>query len=75
MYQHGPSCLAGPRFRVREWWMRNAAPRVRESESSKEPPIRWDLVERVRSAIDAGVYDTPEKWDAALDKLAESLGI
>jgi hypothetical protein len=55
--------------------MRKAFPRIPVGEASKQPPIRWDLVERVRSAIDAGVYDTPEKWDAALDKLAQSLGV
>jgi hypothetical protein len=75
MYQHGPSCLVGPRFRVREWWLRKVAPRADVGEISKVTPIRWDLVERVRSAIDAGIYDTPEKWDAALDKLARSLGV
>jgi hypothetical protein len=75
MYQHGPNCLTGPRFRVREWWMRKAPPRVRVGEPSMEAPIRWDLVERVRSAIEAGAYETPERWEAALDKLAQSLGV
>ena len=75
MYQHGPNCLAGPRFRVREWWMRTALPRMPEAAPSDEAPIRWDLVERVRSAIAAGVYDTPEKWEATLDKLSQSLGV
>jgi hypothetical protein len=75
MYQHGPNCLAGPRFRVREWWMRAALPRFPVAAPSEDAPIRWDLVERVRSAIAAGVYDTPEKWEATLDKLSQSLGV
>jgi hypothetical protein len=28
-------------------------------------------VERVRRDIAAGVYDTPEKWQAALDRMLE----
>ena len=35
--------------------------------------FRPDLVERVRHEIAAGVYDTPEKWDAALDRLLDRL--
>jgi hypothetical protein len=40
----------------------------------KEPrPIRWELVERVRREIAAGVYETPEKMDVALARLLEQL--
>jgi hypothetical protein len=35
--------------------------------------IRTDLVERVRREIAAGVYETPEKWDIALQRLLERL--
>ena len=35
--------------------------------------IRSDLVERVRREIAAGVYETPEKWDIALQRLLERL--
>jgi hypothetical protein len=35
--------------------------------------FRHDLVARVRRQIADGVYDTPEKWEAALDRLAEEL--
>jgi len=35
--------------------------------------FRHDLVARVRRAIADGTYDTPEKWEAALDRLAEDL--
>ncbi|CAG0964186.1 hypothetical protein PHYC_00892 [Phycisphaerales bacterium] len=35
----------------------------------RELPIRQDLVNRVRDEIARGVYDTPEKLDAALEDL------
>jgi hypothetical protein len=35
--------------------------------------IRVDLVARVRREIAAGTYDTPERWEAALDRLLEHL--
>ena len=35
--------------------------------------IRSDLVARVRSEIAAGAYETPEKLDAALDRLLDEL--
>ena len=38
-----------------------------------DAPIRAELVERVRREIAEGTYDTPEKWDAALDKLSKRL--
>ena len=37
------------------------------------PEIRADLVERVRREIAAGVYDTPEKWAVALERLLKRL--
>jgi len=35
--------------------------------------VRQDLVARVRREIQAGTYDTPEKLEAALDRLADRL--
>ena len=35
--------------------------------------FRHDLVARVRRQIADGVYETPEKWQAALDRLAKDL--
>jgi hypothetical protein len=40
---------------------------------SADAPIRTELVERVRREIAAGTYDTPEKWEAALDRLSRKL--
>jgi hypothetical protein len=35
--------------------------------------MRWDLIERVRREIAEGVYDTPQKWEEALDRLLDKL--
>jgi len=49
----------------------------RSSPAGKRPPadapIRKELVERVRREIAQGTYDTPEKWNAALDNLSKRL--
>lgn len=37
------------------------------------PRLRWDLVVRVRREIEAGTYDTPEKWAIALARLQDDL--
>lgn len=89
MHSHGPSCLQGPVRRTREWWMprtlaREGTSLLRGREEStmndpvKEPrqphgSIRHDLVERVRRDIAAGTYDTPERWEAALERLLQEL--
>jgi hypothetical protein len=36
--------------------------------------IRAELVKRVRREIAAGTYETPEKWQAALERLLEHVG-
>jgi hypothetical protein len=38
------------------------------------PDDRMDLINRVRGEIQAGIYDTPEKFEAALDRMAARLG-
>ena len=35
--------------------------------------IRWEKVRTVRQAIARGTYDTPDKWDALLDRLISDL--
>ena len=37
------------------------------------PPLRWELVARVRREIEAGTYETPEELEAALKRLLEEL--
>lgn len=36
--------------------------------------VRTELVDRVRAEIAAGTYDTPERFEQALDGLIEDLG-
>jgi negative regulator of flagellin synthesis FlgM len=82
MHTHGPVCLQGPRFRNRGWWTGRPLPaRPRAFAMSSERPnqkasgeaIRMDLVARVRREIAAGTYDTPEKWEAALERLLDRM--
>jgi anti-sigma28 factor (negative regulator of flagellin synthesis) len=40
---------------------------------STDTDVRTELVARVRQEIQDGTYDTPEKFDAALDRLADRL--
>ena len=72
MHLHGPCCLKGPVTQDRPWWTR---PRrhARQRRVAADPVIRADLVARVRRQIADGTYDTPERWGAALDRLARSL--
>lgn len=79
MFRHGPSCLSGPVSRDRDWpagdkeaaEMSTAA--HHPDSQAKERPIRTELVERVRREIADGTYDTPEKWDIALERLFQRL--
>jgi hypothetical protein len=88
MYNHPPSTLAGPVTQTRPWWaddetaLTSLAPSVRCEEATmnhpheldeRERPIRWKLVGRVRQEIADGTYETPEKWDLALDRLMDRL--
>jgi hypothetical protein len=38
-----------------------------------DAPIRTELVERIRKEIADGTYDSPEKFEAALDRLLNRL--
>jgi hypothetical protein len=40
---------------------------------SNNDGVRMDVVERVRREIAAGNYDSPQKWESALDRLLERL--
>jgi hypothetical protein len=71
METHGPCTLKGPFTQHREWWQRPARkPRKRAPERTG---IRFELVQRVRRAIAAGTYDTPEKLAIALDTMMKRL--
>jgi len=57
MYRHGSECMEGPLSHISLWWTRTAT------------PVRLELVERIRREIAAGSYETPEKWEIALERL------
>jgi hypothetical protein len=67
MYRHMPTCPQGSVTHHRLHWLFNPSAEV-ETE-----PFRHDLVARLRRQIADGLYETPEKWEAALDRLAEEL--
>lgn len=79
MHTHGSSCLVGPVRGTRGWWSElgkrsDVAPLPRKAGRRKKAAgVRTELVERVRKEIAAGTYDTPAKWQAALDRLLDSL--
>jgi hypothetical protein len=52
-----------------------SSPRKKAAKNHRCPdaPIRSELVQRIRKEIADGTYDTPEKWDAALDRLLDRL--
>ena len=73
MHTHNPSCLEGPVSGTREWWRTVIDNNDQPSTDAKEPLFRAALVEQIRREIAAGTYDTPEKWEKALDRLLERL--
>jgi hypothetical protein len=87
MHEHGPNDLPGPVRGSPGWWCATgAASDTTEEEGLPTPPakkprkqrkdarpIRQELVDRIRLEIEAGTYDTEEKWEAALDRLLERL--
>jgi hypothetical protein len=70
MHRHGPCTLQGPVTLDYPWW---APPRKVRKRSGPDVRVRSGLVERVRREIADGTYDTPERWEAALDKLARAM--
>ncbi len=65
MHPHGPSCLPGPITRDLDLWSVPAG--------SDSAPIRHDLVERIRREIAQGTYDTPDRFEAAMQQLFRRL--
>ena len=47
--------------------------RLSNRQIESDPTIRHELVGRVRREIAAGDYDTPERWEEALDRLLDRL--
>jgi hypothetical protein len=74
MQSHGPCTLKGPVTQQREWWQR-AKRKPSHPKTGVVPGIRIELVQRVRRAIAAGTYDTPEKLAMALDRMVQRLNL
>ena len=70
MKLHGPCTLAGPVTQDAPWWL---SPRRTARQGPASAGVRSELVARVRRQIAEGTYDTPARWEAALDKFARSL--
>jgi hypothetical protein len=79
MMMHTTTCLKGPVSRTRHCWKKGPAQGKESATHVRRPAredragdgIRHDLVARVRKEIAAGTYDTPERWEAALDRLLD----
>lgn len=70
--QAGASPAAPAISRGRDQADFSAAAQMR-SKLQSLPDVREDLVNRVRSEIEAGTYETPEKLDQAMKGLAADL--
>jgi hypothetical protein len=66
MHSHSPNCLQGPLSWSVGWWFD-------QTTENTDAEIRHGLVQRVRREIAEGRYETPEKWDLALDRLFQRL--
>jgi hypothetical protein len=77
MHAHGPSCLPGPVTRDPDWWSVPAgSDSLPNGDGARHAaPIRHLLVSRVRREIAEGTYDTPEKLEAALERLLRRLDL
>lgn len=84
MHRHGPKSLGGPASKKRLRWLAvtagdaagndaTAAQVPAEDRPGEEPEVRKDLIERVRRDIALGNYDTPEKWEQALNRLIDDI--
>jgi anti-sigma28 factor (negative regulator of flagellin synthesis) len=62
MIVHKQSRLRGPLTQNNEQWQSERRPEV---VIDADPPVRADLVARIKAQIADGTYDTPEKFEAA----------
>lgn len=82
---HGPQGLNGPHFNRTQGTQAGKSPASPADQldisaaaeaavqAVENGEIRSELVARVRSEIAAGTYETPEKLDAALDRLLDEI--
>ncbi len=75
MQRHGPSCLTGPLSR--RTGKAFCADHAGDAGSVSRPGLteaeRQARIERIRREIEAGTYDTPEKFALAFDQLLRRL--
>ena len=76
MNRQGSTCLTGSVHRSQAWEGKDSSRSARSREAiggsdvaSKDGSVRVELVARVRKEIADGTYDTPEKLEAALERL------
>lgn len=62
--------LRGPITQHEERWHSENRPVVI---AAPEPPIRTELVARIKEHIAAGIYDTPEKFETAFLEMLRRL--
>jgi hypothetical protein len=84
MYRHASTCLVGPGLRSRTWGQEGPDEKSLPEDSigcldrlnqPVQGELRLDLIARVRAEIAAGIYDTPEKWEIALERLSDRLDL
>lgn len=85
-YLHGPQSMSGPHraYNSQPPARSNASQPVDQLDISPQadmvsrvrdvPDIRHDKVAAIKAAIANGTYETPERMDAALDRLLDEMG-
>ena len=83
---HSPQSISGPHFSQKTAGAQSTgsaakADRVEISpaasaalEAAESGQVRTDLVNLIRGQIAAGTYDTPDKMNAAMDRLFDQIG-
>jgi negative regulator of flagellin synthesis FlgM len=83
---HSPQGINAPHFSTKAAGTQSAGPagkadRVEISpaanaaiEATESGQVRTDLVNLIRGQIAAGTYDTPEKMNAAVERLLDEIG-
>jgi len=73
MLLHRPSRLKGPSKRARDWWSAPEDVAPPPQTTDHERPFRAALVARIRREIADGRYETPEKFEIALQRLLHQI--
>lgn len=72
MYHHSTMSLMSETNRLSRIWTA-AKDKAPIPVNVPEADIRHDLVARIRSEIEAGTYDTPEKLSIALERMIDDV--